>query len=214
MWGEGYLLPSGGRFELQFEPFGRPKDAGPCCRRYEYRRKLEGRGVSVSLEEFDELKRKFHRRRVWRLFLTIVVYFVFSSPAFIAEYFFDFGSWSGVSLLVGLIPAALYWFRHRKQDRREIDESLAGRRKVGRNRSPEEAKILWFALTGWEPIGRWLLIIGTPTAAILEKRPYPPPHYWIGLGPLAAAIAVWLGWWSILKARAVRYVDRNWCRPD
>jgi hypothetical protein len=214
MWGEGYLLPNGSAFERQFEPMGKGKDNGPYCRCYHYRHKLQGRGVVVVLDEYKQICSTMYGYSLRRNCLTIAVYFAFSGPFFVLEYFEDLGRWSGISLLVGLAPAIIYFIRQRRRDWQRIDDSLAGRRKIGRDRSPQEARILWFALSGWTAIGSCMAIVGIPTLMILEKGPYPQPLDWIWLGPLGAGVVIGLGRWSILKARAIRYVHRNWRFPE
>lgn len=211
MWGEGYILPSGNAFELQFEPMGVPRENGAYCRCYHYRRRLEGRGVVVSCEEYDKIRNTFEGYVLRRTFLAIVIYFAISGPFFILEALVDFGSWSGVSLLPGLIPAIIYFFRQKERDWRRIDDSLSGRRKVGKDRSPEEAKIMRFALCSWTAIGACAMIVAMPTIAVFNGR-YPQPHDWIWLGPLWVATVPALVWRSILKRRAIRYVERNWRR--
>jgi hypothetical protein len=147
-----------------------------------------------------------------RIFWATIVYITFSGPFFLLEAVVDFGDWAGISLLVGLVPAIIYCIRQRTRDWQRIHDSLAGRRKVGRDRSPEEAKILWFALSDWNAIGWCTAIVVISIWILLENGVYPQPHDWIWIGPIGAAVVVGLGRWSILKARARRYVDRNWRR--
>jgi hypothetical protein len=216
MWGEGYFRPAGSAFERQFEPMGKPKQNGPFCRCYHYRPKLQGSGVVVSREEYDKICSTMYDYVLRRNFLTVIVYLIFSGPFFLLEAVFDFGDWAGRSLLVGFVPAIIYCIRQRTRDWQRIHDSLAGRRKVGRDRSPEEARILWFALSDWNPICWCAVIVVIPIWMLLENAIYPQPHDWIWIGPLGAVIVFVFGRWILLKARARRYVDRNWRRgrPD
>jgi hypothetical protein len=174
---------------------------------------LEGRGVVVSPDETNKIVVTYIGYSLRRSFLAVLIFAVSSAAFLFIEPAIYVGDWSGMSLFLGLIPAAIYWWRQQKYDWGRFDDRLAGRRKVGLDRSPQDAKLMRFALSGWTAIGYCTAFVAIPVAAAFQERAMPPAQDWIWLAPLGTAVVVGLGSWSVLKARAIRAYRRS-CAAD
>jgi hypothetical protein len=202
MWGNGDLRPRGGAFERQFEPTG--IDRNDDVKGYLYRRNLEGRGVSVSPDEHRILVGTFAGYVLLRGFLAIVICVASAAAFFAVEPMIYMGDWSGISMCLGLIPAGIYCWWQRNRDWQRIDKKLAGRKKVGLDRSSEDAQLMRFALSGWTVIGYSAAVVAITVILVVQQGPVPQPRDWIWLAPLGAIVIGGLGRWSVLKARAIR----------
>jgi hypothetical protein len=208
MWGSGHLLPNGkSAFELQFEPTG--IDRAENIKGYLYRRNMEGRGVRVTFDEYIHLVGTFSGYVLLRGFFAIVIFVASAAIFLLIEPTIYVGDWSGISLLLGLVPAALYCGWQRRRDWQRIDDKLAGRKKVGLDRSAEEAKMMRLALSNWVPFWYCAAIPSVPALAAFQNGARPQAHDWFWLAPLGIIIIGGLGWWSFCKLRALRtYRDR------
>jgi len=208
MWGEGYILPTSCAFERQFEPMGKAEDGEADY--YLYRRNLEGRAVKLTPHDYRETVAMFFWSVVRRWFWTVLIYGVSLAAFNGAEPAIYPNDELGVPIVLAAAPAAIFFWKRRKRDWRRSHDRLAGRKKVGADRSPQEAKALRFAVSGWTPIVYCIALVGIPTLVVIQEGPYPQPRHWIWLGPLGAAIVAGLSWWSILKARTIRALDEAW----
>lgn len=208
MWGNGQFLPKGvSAFELQFEPMA--LDRYDEVKGYLYRRNLEGRGVRITPEEYIQLIGTFSGYVLLRGFCAILILIVSAMIFLRIEPTIYVGDWSGISILLGLIPAALFCLWQRKRDWKRIDEKLAGRKKVGLNRSAEDARLMRLALSNWVPFWYCAAIPGIPALVALHDGVRPRPHDWFWLAPLGTTIVAGLGWWGCRKLHALKiYRDR------
>lgn len=178
---------------------------------YLYRKNLEGRGARITPDEFREIANAFFwaafRRGCWAILICAISVEVFYliEPVFYPE------DDIGIPIILGTFPAFIYYWWQRKRDWQRADGKLAGRPKVGPERSAQDAKILRCAITGWSPIGRCILVAMVPVLATIDRGIVPGPRDLIWVVPLGAVIIGGLGWWSVVKARAIR-AYREMCK--
>jgi len=202
MWGDGTHLPTGNAFERQFEAIGLTRSEE--VKYYIYRKNLEGRGVKVVPDEYREITNAFFWSSFRRWFWTILIYVIFTPVFYLLEPAFSPDDDIGLPIIMGTAPAAIYYWLQRKRDWQRAECGLVGRPKAGLDRSPEDAKILRRAITGWLPIERCILVVMVPVVVVIDTGPTPGLRDLTWLVPLGAVIIGGLGWWSIVKARAIR----------
>ena len=169
-----------------------------------YRRNLVGRGVRVAPDEYIQIIGTFAGYVLLRIFWTGVVGVASAAAFFAMETTIYVGEWNGISIVLGLISATIYCWWQRKRDWQRIDDRLAGRKKAGRNRSPEDAKLLRLALSGWTPIWYCITIVMIPVVAMFDRGIMPRPSDWLWLTPLGMIILGGLGWVIYPKLQARR----------
>ena len=195
MWGDGSAKPDESAFRRQFEP-----DGGG----YLYRRNLEGRGVRVNPEEYERLIDQ-HERGIFKIiFLCVIVYLLSTIVFAIAEIEIYGDDLSGISGGLSFFTTAAYGFWRWKKNRQRLDKELAGRDKVGLDRSVRDARALRMALSGWRSILCCAGFIVVMCVAQAQNGDLPALRDWIWWGPLSVIVVAGLVWWSVRKAQAIR----------